>query len=177
MDASQQSDETPAEPEADAPPAPPRQRAWYPVWSINDDWSGRFMVLVAVLTTASLAWMYVETGSAVRTIEAGASCAALSLLASVLMIEGGGKIMVSAAERWRRYREERERLRAEGRAEGHAEGRAEGRAEGVVEGRVEGAAEQNTAWEAWLARKQAADAAGETFTEPNPAALARNSDA
>ena len=150
MDASQQSEETPAEPEADAPP---RQRAWYPVWSINDDWSGRFMVLVAVLTAASLAWMYVETGSAVRTIEAGASCAALSLLASVLMIEGGGKIMVSAAERWRRYRAEPERLRAEG------------------------AADRDAAWEEWLARKQAAEAAGEAFTEPNPAALARNGDA
>ena len=57
--------------------------------------------------------------------------------------------MLSAAERWRRFREEpRERLRAEARAEVHA------------------------AWDAWLARKRAADEAGEPFTEPTPSAVA-----
>ena len=69
--------------------------------------------------------------------------------------------MVSAAERWRRYRAAPERWRAEGRAEGVAEG----------------VAGQDAAWEAWLARKEAAEAAGEAFTEPNPADLARSGDA
>ena len=66
--------------------------------------------------------------------------------------------MVSAAERWRRYRAAPERWLAEGCAEGLAEG----------------AAEQDRAWEAWLARKEAAEAAGETFTEPTPAELSRS---
>ena len=54
-------------------------------------------------------------------------------------------------------------------AEGRAQGRAEGRVEGRVEGHAEGQAAERQAWEDWLARRDAAHAAGLDFTEPSPA--------
>ena len=54
-------------------------------------------------------------------------------------------------------------------AEGRAQGRAEGRAEGRVEGHAEGQAAERQAWEDWIARRDAAQAAGLDFTEPSPA--------
>ena len=64
------------------------------------------------------------------------------------------------------------RGRVEGRVEGLAEGRvvglAEGRVEGLVEGRVEGVSDADQEWEAWLTRRDAAIANGESFGEPPP---------
>ena len=61
---------------------------------------------------------------------------------------------------------------AEGRLEGLAEGRVvglvEGRVEGLAEGRVEGVADADQEWEAWLTRRDAAIAAGESFGELPP---------
>ena len=54
-------------------------------------------------------------------------------------------------------------------AQGRAQGRAEGRAEGHAEGRAEGHAAERQAWEDWIARRDAAHAAGLDFTEPSPA--------
>ena len=54
-------------------------------------------------------------------------------------------------------------------AQGRAEGRAQGRAEGRVEGHAEGQAAERQAWEDWIARRDAAHAAGLDFTEPSPA--------
>ena len=50
-------------------------------------------------------------------------------------------------------------------AQGRAQGRVQGRAEGLAEGRAEG----HAAWEDWIARRDAAHAAGLDFTEPSPA--------
>ena len=62
--------------------------------------------------------------------------------------------------------------RVEGRVEGLAEGRvvglAEGRVEGLAEGRVEGVSDADQEWEAWLTRRDAAIANGESFGEPPP---------
>ena len=63
----------------------------------------------------------------------------------------------------------REQGRAEGRAEGRVEGLAEGRVEGRVEGQAEGQAAERQAWQDWIARRDAAQAAGLDFTEPSPA--------
>ena len=46
--------------------------------------------------------------------------------------------------------------------------RQEGREEGREEGLREGRSEANQAWEAWNARRQAADRDGRPFTEPPP---------
>ncbi len=46
---------------------------------------------------------------------------------------------------------------------------AQGRAEGRAEGRVQGRQEERQAWEDWIARRDAAHAAGLDFTEPSPA--------
>ena len=43
------------------------------------------------------------------------------------------------------------------------------RAEGRAEGHAEGHAEERQAWEDWIARRDAAHAAGLDFTEPSPA--------
>ena len=56
----------------------------------------------------------------------------------------------------------------EGKAEGIAEGKAEGIAEGKAEGITEGKAEAYQEIAAWHARRTAAEARGETFTEPPP---------
>ena len=58
---------------------------------------------------------------------------------------------------------------AQGREQGRAEGHAEGRAEGRAEGHAEGHAAERQAWEDWIARRDAAHAAGLDFTEPSPA--------
>ncbi len=58
---------------------------------------------------------------------------------------------------------------AQGRAQGRAEGRAEGHAEGHAAGRAAGRAAEREAWEDWIARRDAAQAAGLDFTEPSPA--------
>jgi predicted transposase YdaD len=48
------------------------------------------------------------------------------------------------------------------------QGRVEGRAEGRVEGRVEGRAEERAEWEAWLMRRNEAEANNQPFDEPSP---------
>ena len=58
---------------------------------------------------------------------------------------------------------------AQGREQGRAEGHAEGRAEGRAEGHAAGHAAERQAWEDWIARRDAAQAAGLDFTEPSPA--------
>ena len=50
-----------------------------------------------------------------------------------------------------------------------AQGQAQGRAQGRAEGRAEGHAAERKAWEDWIARRDAAHAAGLDFTEPSPA--------
>ncbi len=42
-------------------------------------------------------------------------------------------------------------------------------AQGRAQGRAEGRAEGHAAWKDWIARRDAADAAGLDFTEPSPA--------
>ena len=46
---------------------------------------------------------------------------------------------------------------------------AQGREQGRAEGRAEGHAAERQAWEDWIARRDAAHAAGLDFTEPSPA--------
>ena len=142
----------------------PDERSWHPVWSVHREWSGHFLVLSGLLTVASIAWVYVVTGSGLETLGYTPGCILSSFTASLYIIEGGGWIMLSTAERWRRFKEEPQRIRDETRAETTVEVTAE------VTARV------NAAWDAWLARKQAADEAGEEFTEPSPSA-ALNGDA
>ena len=50
-----------------------------------------------------------------------------------------------------------------------AQGRAQGRAERHAAGRAAGHAAERQAWEDWIARRDAAHAAGLDFTEPSPA--------
>ena len=50
-------------------------------------------------------------------------------------------------------------------AQGRAQGRVQGRAEGLAEGRAEGHGRPGD----WIARRDAAQAAGLDFTEPSPA--------
>ena len=45
---------------------------------------------------------------------------------------------------------------------------ARGRAQGRAEGHTEGAQVQNGLWNAWLQRKEAAEAQGIEFNEPRP---------
>ena len=179
---------TPEEPR-EAASEQPDQHA---VWSVNREWSGRFLLLFAALTAGSVGWVFVATGSALDTVAVAGSCVVASAAAAMLMIEGGGRIMVSAAERWRRFREEPSRLRVQLTEEVRAEVTAEvteavkAQVTEAVKAQVTEAvtaevtealkAELNAEWEAWLARKQAAEAAGEVFDEPTPSA-ARNGDA
>ena len=56
----------------------------------------------------------------------------------------------------------------QGKAEGKAEGIAEGKAEGIAEGKAEGIAEAYRLIAEWDARRKAAEARGEPFTESPP---------
>ena len=68
--------------------------------------------------------------------------------------------------------EERKKLRAaalaEGRAEGLEQGRAAGLEQGLEQGREQGRTEAYAAFAAWDARRRAAEAQGQAFTEPPP---------
>ena len=44
----------------------------------------------------------------------------------------------------------------------------QGRAKGRVEGRLEGRAEERAEWEAWLMRRNEAEANNQPFDEPSP---------
>ena len=76
-----------------------------------------------------------------------------SASAFAIIVEGGGRIVLLIPRTVRKLKNE---------------GRAEGRAEGRVEGRVEGRAEERAEWEAWLKRREKAEAANEPFDEPPP---------
>ena len=66
--------------------------------------------------------------------------------------------------------EERQQKReARGRAIGEAHGRAIGEAHGKAIGEAHGRAVERREWVEWDGRRKAAEAAGENFTEPNPA--------
>ena len=82
-------------------------------------------------------------------------------IAFVGMIVGGIDLLMLLSD-WYLARQEK-RIQA-AKAEGKAEGVAEGKAEGVAEGKAEVYQEIV----AWHARRTAAEARGETFTEPPP---------
>ena len=77
------------------------------------------------------------------------------MLFSPILVEGA--FMVFAAMF-------REKTREEGREEGVAEGVAKGREEGVVKGHTEA----DAAWREWNARRLAAEADAQPFSEPPP---------
>ena len=71
-------------------------------------------------------------------------------------------VIAKSLEKWLEDRRKR-RLEA-ARKEGLQEGIQEGRQEGRQQGRVE----ERQMWVQWLARREEAEALGETFTEPPP---------
>ena len=81
------------------------------------------------------------------------------MLFSPILVEGA--FMVFAAMF-------REKTREEGREEGLEEGREEGRAEGREEGVAKGHTEADAAWREWNARRLAAEADAQPFSEPPP---------
>ena len=98
-------------------------------------------------------------------------------IAYVGMIVGGIDVIMLLSDWYLARQENRiQAAKAEGKAEGIAEGKAEGiaegKAEGIAEGKAEGIAEGKAKVYqeimAWDARRTAAEARGETFTEPPP---------
>ena len=83
------------------------------------------------------------------------------ILASRGMIVGGIDLLMLLSD-WYLARQEKRIQTA--KAEGKAEGIAEGKAEGIAEGKAEVYQEIV----AWHTRRMAAEARGETFTEPPP---------
>ncbi len=124
----------------------------HPIWSIHNEWSVHYFVVFTVLVLASLCWVALDTRSLTGTLERAGSCVVASAALGLIIIEGGGRTMVSAAERWRRLRQAPAKERAEGRAEGLDEGLAVADSE----------------WAAWVERKEAAERTGAEFTEPPP---------
>lgn len=84
-------------------------------------------------------------------IDAAVSVILVAATISTTIVEGA----LIFAERYLKHRFER--------------GREQGREEGREEGRAEGADEERKRWKEWMARKQVAEDAGETFDEPSPA--------
>ena len=71
-------------------------------------------------------------------------------------------VLADSLEKWLESRRQR-RLKAE-LEKGLQQGLEQGREEGRVEGRVE----ERGLWQDWLARREEAEARGDTFTEPPP---------
>jgi hypothetical protein len=88
-------------------------------------------------------------------IDGSVSVIVVSAAVSTAIVEGA----LIFAEKYLKHRFER----------GREEGRDEGRKEGRDEGREEGAELERERWIEWMARKQAAEDAGEVFDEPSPA--------
>lgn len=61
-----------------------------------------------------------------------------------------------------------QRAYALGHEMAYAKGYDSARAEGFAVGYAEGAERANRRWKDWLRRREAAEAAGEVFTEPHP---------
>ncbi len=88
-------------------------------------------------------------------IVSAALTAGVALPITIGLVEGTSLVLAEFRKRF--YREE-----------GRREGRAEGREEGRATGRMEGIEETQQAWESWLERRDAAERAGQPFTEPPP---------
>ena len=87
-------------------------------------------------------------------IDASVSVIVVSAAVSTAIVEGA----MIFAERYLKHRFER--------------GIEQGRHEGREEGREEGTKSERQRWVDWMARKQAAEDAGEAFDEPSPAETA-----
>ena len=128
---------------------------------IPEDWIPWHLVLFTSLCAVGLAIRAVEElplhgrGDAIgfinAMIDAAVSVILVAATISTTIVEGA----LIFAERYLKHRFER--------------GREQGREEGREEGRAEGADEERKRWKEWMARKQVAEDAGETFDEPSPA--------
>ena len=90
---------------------------------------------------------------------------------SAIGVEGANMVLAELMKRRRRQEnlaEGEARGLAEGEARGLAEGEARGLAEGEARGLIEGQDRMHRLWSEWLARKEAAESAGEPFNEPPP---------
>ena len=87
---------------------------------------------------------------------------------TIILFQGVDIIMFLTQIYKERLQRQVQKARSEGIAEGKAEGIAEGKTEGIAEGKVEGKAEERHLWINWNNRRLAAEAKGETFSEPPP---------
>ena len=76
-----------------------------------------------------------------------------------------GRNSVVIAKSLEKWLEDRRKRRLEAARE---VARKEGLQKGIQEGRQEGRVEERQMWVQWLARREEAEARGETFTEPPP---------
>ena len=79
-------------------------------------------------------------------------------------------VIAHSVQKWLedRRRKRFEDARAKGRAEGREEGREEALAEGEATGLKKGREEERMLWREWNARREDAEARGESFSEPPP---------
>ena len=139
-----------------------RESIWSVAREVKTLYFLAFIVLVA-LGIGLLTWREVTQGASAGPLEIllavwedSAKIVTTSVGLSVVGAEIVRYVMVLARHLEERLERVQERRRAEGREEGR------------VEGRVEGREEANARWEAWNARREAADAQGLPFDEPPP---------
>ena len=158
------------------------------LWSYISRFQAPFLILYLLLAIPSLAVVVIAQARNhngiidiwAATIVPGAAAMALSAMVAYSAIEIWRGFLVLAESIRDRMRARRKKeiaqaardaateARATGRAEGMAEGRAEGIAQGIAEGMAQGKAELQVTWESWNTRRLAAEAKGESFSEPPP---------
>ena len=133
-----------------------------------------FCILISVYSSMAISyhlskgWNGYETVRAivVDTTTAIPTAAAIPVMVLFLGVEVP-MILYPLVKDW--IEERQQKREARGRAIGEAHGRAIGEAHGKAIGEAHGREVERREWVEWDGRRKAAEAAGENFTEPNPA--------
>ncbi len=157
------------------PTIPNTKQQKEPIWSLVVGARNWYLGFFAVFYLTAMVFVVArEIDAKDGTIETGYSIivalgpAAMACAASAFTLTEIGRNGMVLAYSLQKWLEDRRRKRLEtARARARQEGREEGRVQGREEGREEGETRIRE-WMEWNARRQTAEAHGETFTEPPP---------
>ena len=133
----------------------PAQKERVPIWSVPDRVRNLYSILFIALMGLGVWWLWPPEPS-LDLVPQFATWGVGSAVVAVFVAEIGGGMMslTGMLEDWRVQRLE--------------QARQEGRLEGRQEGRLEAGERLGQAVDEWLARRDAARAAGQEFDEPRP---------
>lgn len=176
------------------------QESTYPLWSVTREWKGRFLFTFTLGSLGSLLWVGLQVGSPLKTLALAGSCVIASAALSVILIEGGGRVALSVAQQWSEFASRRQKQRDDSRKREREVilrlflSRADvdtlldldtgALVEKLLSRRISVSGPPPTSvtvevtepWARWIARRDAALRAGESFDEAPPAGPAVEED-